>query len=401
MDINFYTIELLVQYAVYFIGLYILVFFLLLYLQYKPHLYKKLKPKVYPTLSVIIPAHNEEHRIARCIESVLDAEYPKNKLEILVIDDGSTDNTYNEALKFKGRNVRVFQKPKGGKATALNYGIARAKGELVATMDADSYILKDTIAKLLPLLNDSDVMAVTPAVKVRPVKTWIREVQRIEYLLIIFARRLLNFVDGVPVTPGPFSMFRAKMFKKIGVFDEKNIVEDHEMALRIQSHNYKILSSLEAEVYTETPDTLKELVMQRVRWHRGGLHNTLRYGWMISPKYGDFGVFVLPLVLVSVITLVLIMTFTIWHVLNPPLYFSVLGAEAFLLSINPFTVLAILILILSLIWVYLGVHSFKREQASIPWLIFYLLFYWYLMVAYNVITFFKEIIRQELRWETR
>jgi len=404
MEIPLHAVEAAIQYAVYFIGIYILVFFLLLYLQYRPALRSSNRVRRYPSITVLVPAHNEAKNIRRCLKSLILARYPAGRLKIVVVDDGSTDATFAEArrlqIEYPGM-IKVFRKAQGGKASALNEGLRHARGELVATMDADSFIRKDTIERIVELFSDSTVMAATAAVKVRRGSGWLYELQRIEYLLILFARRLLSFVDAVPVTPGPFSVFRRRLFNEIGGFDEKNIVEDHEMALRIQSHHYQIRSSLDAVVYTKTPATLRELILQRVRWHRGGLHNTLQYRWMISPRFGDFGVFVLPLVLVSVVALTIVLGFALWHIVQPPLYMAVLGADAFWLSLGPLSVLALMLIVLSLAWAYLGVRAFREEKIGAQWLLLYLVFYWYLMVAYNIVTFAKELQRQEFSWETK
>jgi cellulose synthase/poly-beta-1,6-N-acetylglucosamine synthase-like glycosyltransferase len=191
---------------------------------------------------------------------VLASNYDKDKLEVIVVNDGSTDNTREVAESIKDSRVKVLTKTNSGKAASINFGLKHAKGEIIATMDADSFIEKDTIKKMLPLFDADDVAAVTAAVRVKPSNKWIQEAQRVEYLAILFARRLLSFIDAVPVAPGPFSMFRAWVFEELGGFDEKNIVEDHEIALRIQSHHYKIRSSIDANVYTIAPDNLKDLL---------------------------------------------------------------------------------------------------------------------------------------------
>ena len=238
-------------------------------------------------MSIIVPAYNEEKYISKCLEMLLDIDYPRERLEIIVINDGSTDNTEREARKFEKYGVKVYTQKNAGKGAALNHGLRIARGGFIVTMDADSYVLPGTLRQLLAFFReDEKVMAVTPAIKIRPSKNLLVELQRIEYLMIIFSRKLLSFIDAVPVTPGPFSIFRASVFKEIGGFDENNLVEDQEIALRIQRHNYKIKSSVKAEVYTEPPDNLNDRLRQRIRWQRGGIRNYWKYKHMITPEYG-------------------------------------------------------------------------------------------------------------------
>ncbi|NYZ77436.1 glycosyltransferase family 2 protein, partial [Candidatus Micrarchaeota archaeon] len=231
-------IEIL-NYSVAFFTIYTTVFFLLLFLRYKKDYYGAPEWRgEAPAVSIVIPAYNEEKTIEKCLGSILALDYPQGKLDIIVVDDGSTDATAAEAKKYEKHGVRVFTKENGGKGAALNYGIAKAGGEFIATMDADSYVTPGVLRALLPYFNDAGVMAVTPAVKIAPGGSVLREFQRIEYLMILFSRKLLSYIDAVPVTPGPFSIFRASVFKEVGGFDEHNLVEDQEIAMRIQQHHY-------------------------------------------------------------------------------------------------------------------------------------------------------------------
>ncbi len=382
-----------------FLSIYMLVFFIMLYIKYRERIHEKSKSTSWrPLVSVIIPAYNEGKYIENCIRTVLDSNYDKTKLEIIVVDDGSTDDTYEVSKSIKDSRVKVLKKSNSGKAASLNFGIKRANGEVIATMDADSFIEKDTIENMLPLFDADDVAAVTAAVRVKPSNKWIQEAQRVEYLAILFARRLLSFIDAVPVTPGPFSMFRKWTFERVGGFDEKNIVEDHEIALRIQSNNYKIRSSIDANVYTETPLTIKDLLIQRVRWQRGGLHNTIAYRYLIHPRYGDFGLFVVPLVLLSFVMLFMLLAFTYDSFINPPAFAFRLGLDSALLSISPVYVLGLVIMGISFVWSFAAVKAFKNEPVNTFAIFLFIVFYGYLSVAYNLLTIFKELRQERFSW---
>jgi len=387
------------NYAIAFFTLFTVNVLILLFLKHRGDCLKKPKRSNWePTVSIVMPAYNEGEYLAKCIESVLAVDYPTRKLDILVVDDGSTDNTLAVARRFEGGPVRIFTKKNEGKGAALNFGISKARGELLATMDADSYLTKNTLKDLLPYFEDPEVMAVTPAVKIRESSSWLKEFQRVEYLMILFSRKLLSFIDSVPVTPGPFSIFRTKVFKEVGGFDEHNLVEDQEIALRIQSHNYKIRSSLSADVYTEPPHEVKSLLHQRVRWQRGGLRNYWRYSFMIKPEYGDFGMYFVPLNFATIIAFFLVLGLMINVLLSTPVYIGYIWANVLGFNISMFTFIGAFVVIASTIFLYLALKSFDNEKVRLRYILSFIVFYWFLAVGYNVITLFKELRRDKSSW---
>ncbi len=397
MDLS--TVKL-IEYGVAFLALYVTIFYILIYLKNRSHMADTPKDKHWqPIISIVIPAYNEEHNIARCLDSILASDYPKNKLELLVIDDGSKDNTLKIAKKYEKKGVKVFHKKNSGKANSLNYGIKRAKGEILATLDADSYILPDTIRKMLPHFNEEAVVAVTSAVKTEPPKNFIQELQKVEYIYTLFSRRLLCFIDAVHVTPGPFSMFRKWIFDEIGGFDPNNILEDQEIAMRIQSYNYKIRSSMDASVYTEVPKSFIGLLKQRTRWHRGGLHNAAKYTKLIGPKYGDLGMIVMPLGLIAVAAIFAVIFVSIYY-----FFFTIHPAfvdmGSFLFLINPIHIIGVTILILTLAWVFAGMQFFKGEGISPIMVLIYIVSYAYLITLFWLLAILKELSLKKMTWES-
>jgi len=386
------------NYSIAFFSLFTVIFFILLLIKYRKEVnVVQTRTDWKPVVSVIIPAYNEEAGIAQTINSVLCLDYPREKLEVIVVDDGSSDRTYEIANAYKSDGVKVFSKQNGGKGAALNYGIARAKGELVATMDADSALMPNALKELLLLFDSDEVMAVTPAVKVKTNNRLLVELQRIEYLMILFSRKLLSFIDSVPVTPGPFSIFRAKVFKEVGGFDEKNLVEDQEICLRIQAANYRVRSSMTGIVLTEVPDNFQDLLKQRIRWQRGGLRNYWKYRFLIKPEYGDFGMYFVPLNYLSIIAFFLILGLMIHAVFASPYYTRYIIVDSIVLGIGLVTIIGTLVVLSTLLWVYLAVVAFK-EKVSIKNLLLFMVFYWYLMVGYNVGAAIKEIRREPATW---
>jgi cellulose synthase/poly-beta-1,6-N-acetylglucosamine synthase-like glycosyltransferase len=256
----------------------------------------------------------------------------------------------------------------------------------------------NALKEMLPFFQDPEVMAVTPAVKVRPeAGKLIVELQRIEYLMILFSRKLLSFIDSVPVTPGPFSLFRADAFKKVGMFDEQNLVEDQEICLRLQAANYKVRSSMTATVHTSVPKDMKSLLRQRVRWQRGGLRNYWKYKFLIRPEYGDFGMFFVPLNYLSIIAFFLILGLMINSVIASPYYTKYMLVDSYVLGLGLVTIIGALVLASTVLWLWLSVRAFK-EKIPLQNLLLFVLFYWYLMVGYNVLTAVKEIRREPATW---
>ncbi len=390
----------LIEYAVAFLALYVTVFYILVYLKNRSRMTEVPQLNGWePRISVVIPAYNEEKNLPKCLDSLLSSNYPKEKLEIIVVDDGSKDKTLEVAKSYSKKGVKAFHKSNSGKANSLNYGIARATGEIIATLDADSFILPDTVRKMLPHFGEKGVAAVTAAVKVENPKNFIEELQKVEYIYTLFSRRVLTFLESVHVTPGPFSMFRKEVFDEIGGFDPNNILEDQEIAMRIQSYNYKIRSSLDATVYTEVPSTFAELLKQRTRWHRGGLHNAAKYSKLVGPQYGDLGMIVMPLGLIAVGAIFAVLFISIYYyffTIHPA--FVDLGS--FLYLINPIHVIGLTILLLTLWWTFTGMQLFKEEKINPLMVIVYLVTYAYLITLFWLSAIFKELTMKKMTWES-
>lgn len=294
-------------YILLFISLYFEVFVLITYLENRDDLKKEnregsLQPKRYPTVSIIVPCWDEEETLSRTIHSLLDLDYPKDKLEILIVDDGSTDNTWREMNKFGSTQVRKFRKENGGKHTALNFGLTKSTSEMVGCLDADSYVCKDALKNIiLTFETDEKIMAVTPSVKIHHPKNVIELIQSVEYVWAIFLRKIQSYIGAIYVTPGPFSIFKREVFSKIGPYREAYKTEDMELAMRMQANKMKIGNSHNAVIMTSAPETLKKLYKQRLRWTHGFIKNSIDYRFMFFKKdFGNLGLFILPLAILSI-----------------------------------------------------------------------------------------------------
>jgi len=288
--------------------IYINAVFLFAYLEFKKK--KKPIPKNWPTVSIVIPNYNGANTIEKSVEAVKSLEYPLKK-EIIVVDDGSTDSS-KEILK-KIRGIKVISKKKNeGKAAGLNDALKIVKGEVFVAIDSDTFPAKDALMKMVPRF-EKGVGAITGLVRASNPDNFVAKIQEIEYLVAFgFFQTVLSEINGVFVTPGPMSVYDTKIMRQIGGYDETNITEDMEIALRLQKHRYRIIAVPEAHIYTEVPTKLSQLFRQRIRWYRGKFVNTCKYKEILfNPKYGEFGMFSFPFTLLTEGLAILLLIVTI------------------------------------------------------------------------------------------
>jgi len=268
-----------------------------------------------PSVAVIVPCWNEAATIAATCESLLALDYPKDKLEIILVDDGSTDATPKAMARFaENPLVRIVRKENGGKHTALNAGIALTSADLIGCLDADSFVEPDALREIVACFDDPKIVATTAAMSIHNPGNILQHMQNAEYSFGITLRHTFASLNGLYVTPGPFSFYRRDVVEKLGGFSYGHQTEDMEMALRIQHAGYGIENAPRARVYTKAPATIGGLIKQRTRWISGFLRNILgEYRGLIgSRRHGALGMLVLPTALLSIvggITLFFLMIF--------------------------------------------------------------------------------------------
>ena len=289
---------LTIIYLIYsFIAFYFLFLFVLIYAQnYKLiHVVPAITKK--RDVSIVIPCYNEEKNIGKTIQNLIDNGYSELK-KIIVVDDCSKDDSYRIMKQYEKKYpglVLAVQTPKntGNAAGAKNYGSKFAKTELIGFTDADSFPQKGAIEKIIGFFDDKKVGAVTSTVLVYNRKNFLERLQAIEYIVIKFTRKLLEFVDSIYVTPGPLAIYRREYFEKVGRFDESNLTEDIEITWRFLSNGYDIKMSVPSRVYSVAPSKVKDWFKQRIRWNMGGVQTMLKYSKYFLKK-GMLGNFVLP-----------------------------------------------------------------------------------------------------------
>jgi len=307
-----------------FIALYVEVFFLITYFEFRARSARaaagqeKIPDGKLLGVSVIVPVWNEETTVLKTIFSLLKLNYPKDKLSIFIVDDGSTDKTWNVIQRFsRNKQIKLFRKENGGKHTALNYALEFIDSELVGCLDADSFVHPESLRRIVAQFGDKEIMAVTPSIKVFEPKGFLGLIQKAEYMFGIFLRKVFYHLNAIYITPGPLSIFRRSVFRQIGNYKHAYNTEDMEIGMRMQKNRMKIGNVSNAFVYTVTPATLKTLFKQRLRWVYGFIKNAIDYRDMFfRPQYGNLGMVVFPAAGFSVFSTIFFFLSTIVNRIN-------------------------------------------------------------------------------------
>jgi peptidoglycan-N-acetylglucosamine deacetylase len=305
-----------------FISVYIQIFFLVTFFE-KHRNYKRnpnnLELSYYPTVTIAVPVYNEESTIIKTIESILFLDYPKDKLKIFIIDDGSKDKTWEVIQEFRNNPIiTLLHKENGGKHTAINLALEKTDSEFFACLDSDSFVHSQALKRILKYFeNDPETMAVVPSIIVHNPKKLIQIVQKAEYEMSVYIKHMLGLMGGMQTTPGPLSTFRKKVFDELGYYRKAHNTEDQEMALRLQENGYKIGYCLDAFVYTNTPNSISKLYKQRVRWIYGFIKNLFDYKKILfRKKYGSIALFTLPSGIVAIFGIIFIFVTVIYNIIN-------------------------------------------------------------------------------------
>lgn len=276
-----------------FIAIYFLSLYLLLYFKNKKEIFGFEKTRKKYSISVLVPAFNEEKTIENTIHAIFEIDYPVT--EVIVLNDGSTDRTKKivEKLMKTYSKLKIINKKNTGKGDSINEGIKIAKGELVVVVDADSYPEKDSFGKLVGYFDNPKTGAATCVFVPRNNNKFFEKLQDMEYRVIAFTRKLLGYVDAIWVTPGPLAMYRKSVLQEIGGFDKNNLTEDIEIAWNLAKHGYKREMCLSTYATTTVPLSVKAWYKQRRRWNIGGLQCISKYKKSFFKK-GMLGMFILP-----------------------------------------------------------------------------------------------------------
>ncbi len=360
-----------------------------------------------PLVSVVIPAWNEGVGVLHTIESLLDSSY--RNLELVVINDGSTDNSDSQICDFLGRHlrseksdikIRYRYQENTGKGGALNHAISIARGEIIVSVDADCMVDKKAIAEIVKVFKDPEVSGAVGNVKIANSANTVGIVQYLEFLFSFYFKRSDALLGSIYIIGGAAGAFRRSVFDKVGGYSTTNITEDIELTVRMQDAGMKIEFASEAIVYTEGADSLKSLKNQRLRWKRGRFQTFFQHRHMFfstKKRHNKFLTWVImPLAILQEFQLLLEIPFIIF------LYvFSILNSD--------YTSYLTCVLVVGMMFVIQFTFYDKSTRnvafvlfAPIGWLLFYIATYveaWALVKSIESFVFGKEIAWQS--WERK
>jgi cellulose synthase/poly-beta-1,6-N-acetylglucosamine synthase-like glycosyltransferase/peptidoglycan/xylan/chitin deacetylase (PgdA/CDA1 family) len=240
-----------------------------------------------PPVAVIVPAYNEAVGIERAVRSLVGADYPD--LEVIVVDDGSTDGTGDLVEALALPDVRLIRQANSGKAAALSAGVLATEAEVVVMVDGDTVFERDTIANLVQPLADPAVGAVSGNTKVGNRSGLLGRWQHIEYVMgFNLDRRMYEVLQCTPTVPGAIGAFRRSVLVELGGVSSDTLAEDTDLTLSIGRRGHLVLYTEYARAWTEAPSTLGGLWRQRYRWSFGTMQAVWKHkGAMVSRDPGD------------------------------------------------------------------------------------------------------------------
>ena len=379
-----------------FLVLLIIRYFVLIWLGYLQHLeaqFMDVDDTFTPPVTIIVPAYNEGPVIQSAIRSLLDLDYPA--YEILVIDDGSTDDTRARAAELEGRYggviVRVVGKANAGKAAALNTGIALARHDFVLCMDGDSRLARETLRRAARHFADARVGAVAGNVKVVNRNGLWTRLQALEYIEgLNMARRAQGFLRAVNIIPGPVGLFRREALVGVGGYDTDTFAEDADLTLKILTAGWQVTYEDGAIAYTEAPERLLDLIKQRYRWTRGILQALRkRSGWLLAPR-GGAGVWLS--------LLAMLFEAIIWPMFNVlgNLFFAFAALQA-----GAASYVAYWWILLTLLDVAAALHTVAMEEEDlslVPYAVLYRFFFIALIDVAKLFATIEEFLNVRMTW---
>lgn len=358
-----------------------------------------------PFVSIIVPAYNEEVNCLRTITSLLRQDYPN--LEIVFVDDGSKDTTYSKVYnEFKDHpKVKVFTKPNGGKATALNFGIEKSSHDFLVCIDADTQLKSDAVSFLMDkffVRNDENkkemdpkIGAIAGNVKVGNEVNMISRWQSIEYITSQnFDRRAFDYLECITVVPGAIGAFRKDAVLIAGGFTSDTLAEDCDLTMRLHQNGYLVRNCTSAISYTEVPETMTQFLKQRFRWSFGVIQSFWKHRKsLFRRKYKNFGMIALPNILIFQIILPFLSPLADLILIISLLFASVGIIPA---SFDKIILYYLIFMLVDIIGAAVAFYFEKEDYRKLIWLVPQKLIYRQLMY-YILLKSFRKAIKGELQ----
>ncbi|HYT40387.1 MAG TPA: bifunctional polysaccharide deacetylase/glycosyltransferase family 2 protein, partial [Acidimicrobiia bacterium] len=262
------------------------------------------EPTFFPPVSIIVPAYNEEVGIAAAVRSLAGNDYPT--LEVIVVDDGSTDGTSAVVAAIDDSRVRLIRQPNAGKPAALNTGIAAAHHDVIVMVDGDTIFEPDTIRHLVAALADPTVGAVAGNTKVGNRRGMLGRWQHIEYVMgCNLDRRMYEALDCIMVVPGAIGAFRRQALTEVGGVSADTLAEDTDLTMAINRAGWRVVFESRARAWTEVPTSLRQLWRQRYRWAYGTMQAIWKHRGAVGER-SALGLIGLPSIVLAQVVLPLL-----------------------------------------------------------------------------------------------
>ena len=326
-----------------------------------------------PAVTVLIPAFNEEKVIVATVERILASDYAD--MQVLVIDDGSKDHTAYIVRSHFARDPRVavMSIPNGGKANALNVGMAASRGEVIVALDADTQFEATTISRLVRWFSDPSIGAVAGNAKVGNRINMITRWQALEYIVAQnLERRALSALDTLTVVPGAVGAWRKSVLLELGGFPPDTLAEDQDLTLHVQERGYRVHFDPSAVAWTEAPATVRGLAKQRFRWAYGTLQCLWKYRHItFNARHGELGLVALPQVWLFQILLTTLAPVAdlllVWQLVAQWIAYSQHGGEFNSANLETILTYYIVFTIVDLLAAMVGFLMEKGEDWSLLW----------------------------------
>ncbi|GAB2788509.1 glycosyltransferase [Streptomyces chlorus] len=253
-------------------------------------------PPITEPVTVLVPAYNEAKCIENTVRSLMDSDHP---VEVLVIDDGSSDGTARIVEAMGLPNVRVIRQLNAGKPAALNRGLANARYDIVVMMDGDTVFEPSTVRELVQPFGDPKVGAVAGNAKVGNKDSLIGAWQHIEYVMgFNLDRRMYDILGCMPTIPGAVGAFRRSALVPLGGMSDDTLAEDTDVTMALHRAGWRVVYAENARAWTEAPETVQQLWSQRYRWSYGTMQAIWKHRRSVIEKgpSGRFGRVGLPFV---------------------------------------------------------------------------------------------------------
>jgi len=340
-----------------------------------------------------VPAFNEAEVIQSSLSSLLELRYPY--YEIIAVDDGSTDATFERMHEFEGNHygvkVSVYRKENSGKADTLNYGIRRSRAPIVVCMDSDSRLTPDALRYAVRTFADPNVGAVAGNVKVinrHNIWTKLQALEYIEGLNIV--RKAQAFWRSVNVIPGPIGIFRRSAVEATGGYDNDTFAEDFDMTVKILAAGWKINYEPKAVAYTEAPEVLLDIIKQRYRWSRGILQALRKQKHLLASSGGNITT---PLSLWY-----MIFEGLVWPAMN---IFSNLFFVWIALIYGMTKLLVMWWILLTILDLLIAIHAILMEREDLGlaiYAVFYRSFYILIIDVTKLFATLEELVGLDMSW---